>query len=422
MKIKNLIVNKKTLSLLLAGTLTLTTLVGCGNESARIEELEQQVKELQEEIAELKGDKEISEVGEVSVNEESSIITEESNKYQSNDYKISMTNVFALESENRTLFVRYDSLDDDYVTDIFTGEIYKFKRKGEYANSVRQLERYKVNIYRDIYVQRSIGEIVPELIGRTTENAPASLLKKAYEQLNGKPTMMVNIENANVDISHIVTLKNEQNQILFVKYDSLDDDYVTDIFTGEVYKFKQTYRYANSVAKFGVYKVNIYGGYYSTIPLSHYPDVIAQVREGKISMDFLKKLFKELNHIVDYDYNGSSENLVDIQKLLVLKNDNSTLYAYYNDLSNDYVIDAFTSTECQFQQTYRYANSVNQLGLYKAKIFGDLYSTKPTVFEPGIIDTVEDFKVPFELLYESYLTTNGMTYDDIEKSKQITLK
>ena len=80
MKIKNLIVNKKTLSLLLAGTLTLTTLVGCGNESARIEELEQQVKELQEEIAELKGDKEISEVGEVSVNEESSIITEESNK------------------------------------------------------------------------------------------------------------------------------------------------------------------------------------------------------------------------------------------------------------------------------------------------------------------------------------------------------
>lgn len=311
MKIKNLIVNKKTLSLLLAGTLTLTTLVGCGNESARIEELEQQVKELQEEIAELKGDKEISEVGEVSVNEESSIITEESNKYQSNDYKISMTNVFALESENRTLFVRYDSLDDDYVT---------------------------------------------------------------------------------------------------------------DIFTGEVYKFKQTYRYANSVAKFGVYKVNIYGGYYSTIPLSHYPDVIAQVREGKISMDFLKKLFKELNHIVDYDYNGSSENLVDIQKLLVLKNDNSTLYAYYNDLSNDYVIDAFTSTECQFQQTYRYANSVNQLGLYKAKIFGDLYSTKPTVFEPGIIDTVEDFKVPFELLYESYLTTNGMTYDDIEKSKQITLK
>ena len=49
-----------------------------------------------------------------------------------------------------------------------------------------------------------------------------------------------------------------------------------------------------------------------------------------------------MNHIVDYDYNGSSENLVDIQKLLVLKNDNSTLYAYYNDLSNDYVIDAFT--------------------------------------------------------------------------------
>ncbi len=431
---KNFRLNRRLAAMVLTGGIILTSLTGCGDQTIRIQELEEQVETLQQELEELKEQYGVEDS--VVIESTQTIASVENNQVKENenttnqsqeemtdvnqydDYYISMKNVIALQNEGRTLFVSYENLEDNYVTDIFTKAVYPFSYTSKYAANVKQLERYKVYIYGEQYTQRSIGEVVPELISRTTENVPASILKEAYFKINGNATI-TSTDNDIIDVTKVFILKNSE-QVLFVSYENLGDNYVTDIFTKAIYPFSYTSKYAENIKQLGHYKVYIYGQVYAACPLSVSPDIIANVKEGKLSEGLLRNLFIELNNVDGEKQTNGSQELIPVNKVIVFKSDDLTLFVKYKNLEDGYVEDIFTGTKYEFCDS-RYAENIKQLGRYRVKILNETYLASPLVFEPLIVANAENNQVSREILYEAFLFANGMSKEEVESSKQMLL-
>ncbi len=432
---KNFRLNRRLAAMVLTGGIILTSLTGCGDQTIRIQELEEQVETLQQELEELKEQYGVEDS--VVIESTQTIASVENNQVKENenttnqsqeemtdvnqydDYYISMKNVIALKNTKHTLFVRYEELSDNYVTDIFTNAIYPLQNASGCASNVKELSDYPAYLFMEKYQQRSIGEVVPELLSRTTNRIPASILKDAYFRINGKATMTSNKEDR-IDISKVLVLSNSE-QVLFVKYEELSDNYVTDIFTNAIYPLQNASGYALNVKELGSYYGYIYQEYYQTTPLALISEVIQDIKQNQVSESLLKQLFMKLNNLEAKEKTDASSEMISIDKIIILKNEDLTLFVEYDNFSDNYVTDVFTGTIYEFCSPESYAANVKELGSYRGKILNEYYMAVPIIFEPIIIANVKNNQVSREILYEAFLFANGMSKEEVESSKQMLL-
>lgn len=261
-------INKSLIASIVAGTITFT-LVGCSKNENKNTEQTQTVNTTDEQIIYVEND----------------------------EKKINLEKVLALTNEEETLFARYDDMNSKYLIDVFTNTeyiIYDNRHEDLFCTyeKVEDIFNRYVYIYNKKYNVKSISDYIFNITDDFSKYNSYDILKKAFNYSNNINNEQIELNNSElVDLKNVVALESKEGNILFAKYNNLDDKYITDVFTKT--KYNETFYLVDNNLARGMYKIN--DVYYTIKSITTYPYIVDNVEDGKISKDILHQSFKKSN-------------------------------------------------------------------------------------------------------------------------------
>lgn len=207
--------------------------------------------------------------------------------------------------------------------------------------------------------------------------------------------------NKQTGLKNIMVLKDTSNErTLFVKYNNLNDNYYTDIFTGFQYDIMTNYIIGNTVQA-------IEWGWPNTIcgRQYEYQNINKYISNNSNSVNIyntLKRAFCEANNINENNtINSNRSKSTNLKNVIVLKGNDNTLYVKYNNREDKYLKDVFSKMK------YDSNIKVSKILRTGTCIIDDTkYDVDNILLYPYIINNLENGKVPFEILQKSFLQAN----------------